>query len=349
MRDDNPILTRIFRDGRLESMHRGAWVLVDTAGNIVDCAGDPEQQLFPRSASKSLQALPLLESGASDAYGFDDRHLALALASHSGEDVHVEVASDGLRRLGLDESALQCGPQRPRDSRSNEPASRILNNCSGKHVGFLATAMQLGDAPDRYLQPNSAVQRAVGAAVAEVTGLGVADLGVAIDGCSAPTFRLPLRNLALGLGRVATPPDDWSPVRRDACRRLTAAASRHPVLVAGTWDRLCTRLLQVSSGRVFGKIGAEGVYVFGVVDADLGFAGKIDDGGVRGLHYVVLDVLARHALLGSDELAVLRAEFAPEVLTNWDGIEVGTVEVCGPDDDRRRERTSDVGAAPVDR
>ena len=131
---------------------------MDIDGNVIDAAGDPHQTIYPRSATKSLQALPLIESGAADHFGFDDRHLALAVASHSGQPRHVEVAADGLKRLGLDADALRCGPQRPADSATTAEANRITNNCSGKHVGFLAVAQHLGQDPATYLDPAGEAQ-----------------------------------------------------------------------------------------------------------------------------------------------------------------------------------------------
>lgn len=326
MRSDNPPLLRLFRSGRLESIHRGAWVLVDTSGAIVDGAGNAHQAIFTRSASKSLQALPLIESGAADRFGFEDTHLALALASHSGQERHVRVAADGLARLGLDADALRCGPQRPFGTLPPREADRIVNNCSGKHVGFLALAVHLGTDPANYLDPDGEVQRQVRDAVVDMTDTPDEQLGMAVDGCSAPTFQLPLVALALGLARV-TNPDGLAPARADACRRLTDAARAHPDLVAGTHERFCTDILQVTDGRVFAKIGAEGVYAFGLVGGGLGFAGKVDDGNARGLYPLMIDLLVRRRLMSEDEARLLN-HWGSTTLRNWDGLEVGHVEIC---------------------
>lgn len=326
MNSDNPALLRLFRAGRLESIHRGAWVLVDLDGAVIEAAGDPDQSIFARSSSKSLQALPLIESGAADRFGFDQRHLALALASHSGEPMHVRVAADGLARIGLDADALQCGPQAPSNAAPPVEAERIINNCSGKHVGFLAVTVHLGADPATYLDPTSGVQMQVRAAVQDMTDTPADELGSAIDGCSAPTYRLPLSSLALGLARMANP-DGLAPERIAACRRLTDAARAHPELVAGTHEKFCTDILRATKGRVFAKIGAEGVYVFGVVGEGLGFAGKVDDGNARGLYTLMVDLLVRRRLITSAEAAALD-RWGTTTLRNWDGLEVGHVEIC---------------------
>lgn len=316
----------MYRDGRLESIHRGAWVLAGSDGTIIEHVGDPSQGIYPRSATKSLQALPLIESGAADRFDFDDRHLALACASHSGEPRHVAVAADGLQRIGLNAGHLQCGPQRPQDSAIDSPAERIANNCSGKHVGFLAVAAHLGVEPSNYLNPADAVQAQVRSAVLDMTGAAADELGVGIDGCSAPTFHLPLIGLATALARL-TNPQNLAPARAAACRRLTDAARHHPDLIAGTHDRFCTDLIAATNGRVFGKIGAEGVFTFGVVDHDIGFAGKVDDGNARGLYALMIDLLHRRQLISDQETETLD-KWGSRVSRNWDDLEVGHIEMC---------------------
>lgn len=328
MRSDNPTLADIHRGGRLESIHRGAWVLTDPSGAVLEHAGDPTQGIYPRSATKSLQALPLIESGAADRFGFDDRHLALACASHSGEPRHVEVAADGLDRIGLDEAALLCGPQRPFHSPAQAPADRIVNNCSGKHVGFLAVGQHLGADRSSYLDPDGTVQMLVRTAVSDLTDIPFDELALGLDGCSAPTVYLPLVGLATGLARL-TNPDELAPPRATACRRLTDAARRHPDLVAGTHERFCTDLMTATDGRVFGKIGAEGVYTFGVVGEGVGFAGKADDGNARPLYPLMIELLHRCKLITDNEVAALD-RWGTTIVRNWDGLEVGHIAIHSP-------------------
>ncbi len=325
MNRDNPVLASFHRGGRLESIHRGAWVLADASGAVIEHGGDPAQRIYPRSATKSLQALPLIESGAADQFGFDDRHLALASASHSGEPRHVAVALDGLSKIGLDSSALLCGPQRPLHSTPDTAAERVINNCSGKHVGFLALAVHLGVEPSTYLDRDGQVQTMVRHAIADMTNTEFADLGLGIDGCSAPTVHLSLLGLATGLAKVANP-QALSVARAAACGRLTDAARHHPGLVAGSHERFCTDLIAVTDGRVFGKIGAEGVYTFGVVGADVGFAGKVDDGNARPLYPLMIGLLRRRELITSSEAAALD-RWGSTVVRNWDGLDVGHIEL----------------------
>ena len=251
---DNPVLAQVRRGDHVESQHRGCWALVDPAGRVLDGAGAHGRPFFARSTLKSLQALPLIETGAADRFEFSEDELALTLASHSGEPCHTRRVDSALRRLSLGVGALRCGPQRPMDSAARDALVRegleptaLHNNCSGKHAGFLALALYLGVDPERYLEPDCASQRLARQAIASMAGLDEADLVPAVDGCSAPTYRMPLTALATAIARVANP-DGLSTQRAAACRRMTAAVGAWPELVAGTRKRLCTDLAR-ATGR----------------------------------------------------------------------------------------------------
>lgn len=328
----NPILTRVLRGGAVESVHRGAWVWVDSAGEVLEGCGDVERPVFARSSTKSLQALPFLEGGAAERFGASDEDVALALASHNAEPQHTDRVRAHLDRLGLPVDALQCGPQTPTDPEARrqleaertEP-SGLYNNCSGKHAAFLALALHHGMDPAHYLDPEGPAQREVRAALQSMTDTPEDRLEWAVDGCSAPTFRLPLRHLATGLARV-TNPEGLEKRRAEACRRMQASVAAHPELIAGKHERLCTDLARVTGGRVFPKIGAEGVYVLGIVGADRGLAVKVDDGNARGMHALVVDLLERFGHLSEEESLALEP-WRGRVLRNWAGLEVGTTEV----------------------
>lgn len=329
---DNPVLTRIWRGTWIESQHRGAWVLVDSAGAVVDGAGAYDRPVFARSSIKSLQALPLIESGAADRFGCDEAELALALASHNAEACHTERVAAFLARLGLSAADLRCGAQPPGDHDTRvalecrgEKPTALHNNCSGKHAGFLCLARHVGEEPSRYLEPASEVQSRVLAAVEEMTGVRAGELSIAVDGCSAPTFRLPLVRLATGIARVANP-EGLAPERRAACERMGRAVERHPVLIAGSHGRLCTDLVRASGGRLFPKIGGEAVYVIGVRGSDRGLAIKIDDGASRGFNALILELLQRFGFLSASEIDSL-AKWREEGSRNWAGIEVARTEV----------------------
>jgi len=329
---ENPVLVRVWRGPHVESQHRGSWVVVDERGTVVAGAGEYTAPVFARSSVKSLQALPLLETGAAARYGFDDADLALALASHNAEPCHTERVAAILARLSLGEQDLQCGPQPPGDpatraelARRGQAPGSLHNNCSGKHAGFLALALHLGVPTARYLDPESAGQRLVREAVLAMCGLQPSELSIAVDGCNAPTFRLPLAGLATAFARVANP-EGLPGVRRDACQRMLGAVERFPELIAGRHKRLCTDLARTSRGRLFPKIGGEAVYAIGVRGGRRGLALKVDDGSTRGLHATIIALLERFDFLPPAELDAL-ASWRETPVRNWAGLDVGRLEV----------------------
>ncbi|MFT5052949.1 MAG: L-asparaginase II [Chlamydiales bacterium] len=329
---ENPVLVRVWRGDHVESQHRGAWVLVDPDGEVLAGEGQFERPFFVRSSIKAVQALPLLESGAAERFQFTDLELALALSSHNAEAMHTDCVAGLLARLDLGVGDLRCGAQSPLDPRARaalqaagESATALHNNCSGKHAGFLALARHLATETSHYLDPQGEVQKHVRRALAEMSDLQAGDLQFAIDGCSAPTYLLPLRALATLFARVSNPAA-LAPERRAACERMLAAVAANPDAIAGRHKRLCTALVRAGRGRLFPKIGAEGVYGIGIAGADCALAIKLDDGGLRGLHAVVLHLLERFGHLDGAQLEEL-AGWRPGVLSNWAGLAVGRVEV----------------------
>lgn len=329
----NPILVEVTRGNIVESRHRGAVCVVDGGGKVVLVLGDVERPTFPRSAVKAIQALPLVESGAADAYGFGDREIALACASHSGEPEHAALAASMLGRAGLDHTALECGAHWPMRqeaalelARGGAAPSALHNNCSGKHAGFVCTCAHMGLNYSGYVNAGHRSQQMVREAMETVTGAAhEADI-CGTDGCSIPTYAVPLKNLALGFARMATGVG-LGAERAKAARRIFAACMAEPFFVAGT-ERMDTRLMQAAGGRIMVKTGAEGVYCGAVPELGLGLAIKCDDGAGRAAETMVAAVLGR-LLSGDAELSGAMRELANPVMKNWNGIEVGRVRPAG--------------------
>jgi L-asparaginase II len=239
---------------------------------------------------------------------------------------------DILRRVGLTKESLRCGTTPPGDRNAREALreakeapSALHHFCSGKHAGFLALATHFNVEPGQYLDPESKGQRAVRQALLEMTGLSEDLLTVAIDGCSAPTFRLPLVALARAFAAL-TSPGGLPSTRRATCERLVAAVAAHPEMIAGRSGRLCTALSRVSNGGLFPKVGAEGVYVVGRVGQDQALAVKMDDGGSRGLHAVTVQLMEHLKWLDSKAIDAL-SKYRAHVQRNDAGLETGTLEV----------------------
>jgi len=330
----NPVLIEVLRGDAVESRHTGALAVVDASGALHTVLGDIDCPVFPRSAVKLLQALPLVASGGAEAYGLTDAELALACASHSGEPEHVATAAGVLARLGLTADALECGTQWP----SREPVLRgmvergelatpLHNNCSGKHSGFVCVACLMarnaGVEPAEfargYVAAEHPVMREVSAALSATTGIDVERAPRGTDGCSIPTFALPLRSLALAFARCGTG-QGLSDGHARAARRLRQAAAAAPFMVGGT-DRFDTRVMQAWGERLFCKIGAEGVYCAALPELGLGLALKIDDGAARAAEAAMAAVA--QALLKTDDELLRGYSHLP--LRNWRGLAVGSM------------------------
>jgi L-asparaginase II len=319
----DPILVEVLRGTRVESVHRGAVAVVDADGKIAFQAGDIDAAVFPRSAVKALQALPLLESGAADRLGLTDAEIALACSSHNAEPAHLATAASMLRKVSRDVASLECGAHWP----YYEPAahavaaagglpSALHNNCSGKHAGFICLACDRGDNPSGYIRPEHPTMRCITAALSETTGTVLDERNRGTDGCSIPTFAIPLRAIALAYARFATG-HGFSATRAAAAARIRAAVAANPFMVAGT-GRFDTELMQALGTKVFAKGGAEGVHCAALPDFGLGIAVKCDDGAGRAADLVTATLIARFLDAVPDSLR-------RPVLRNWNGIEVGTL------------------------
>ena len=331
----HPVLVELWRGPQVESFHRGAFAVIDSAGAVRAAAGDIDRPIYPRSAVKALQALPLVASGAADALGLDAAELALACASHGGEPRHVDAAASMLAKAGADASLLECGIHEP----SYLPAAQALlragrapevlhNNCSGKHAGFICLACRLagGSRPlagfaRGYVEPGHAVMREVGAAIEAATGVRLADAPRATDGCSIPTWGIPLRALARAFARLGTGAG-LAPDHARAAARLRAAVAAEPFMVAGS-GRLDTELMTHFGARLFCKVGAEGVYCAALPALGLGLAVKMDDGNTARAAEVALVALVVALLPLDDADRAVTAPRSDIALQNWNGRPVG--------------------------
>lgn len=323
----NPVLVEVWRGALVESRHRGALAVVDADGAIVLALGDVAAPVYPRSAVKPLQALPLIESGAADRFGFGDEELALACASHGGEPAHVAAAARMLARAGLDLGALECGTHWPTHqpsaqalARSGAAPSALHNNCSGKHAGFLCVACAAGVDHRGYVGANHVVQREVRAAIESLTGVGLSQDRCGIDGCAIPTWAVPLAALAHAFARFGRG-RGLAPEQARAAARLRDAMAAQPYYVAGT-GRFCTEIMTAFGTRVLVKTGAEGVFCGALPEQGPGIALKCDDGGKRAAEVTMAAAIGRFLPVNDDQRAALDA-FVRPTLRNWNGMEVG--------------------------
>src|SRR6201987_2376247 len=301
----NPVLVEMTRGPLVESRHRGAVAVCDAEGNTTLALGDVTAPVFPRSAVKALQALPLIEQGAADRFSLSDEELALACASHSGEAAHVAGVERMLAKAGFKPSALRCGahwpiaqPAAAAVARSGAP-SPLHNNCSGKHAGFLCVARAMGVDHAEYWRAEHPVQRLVRVVLEDFTGAALDETRCAIDGCSVPTWAVPLHNLAHAFAKFGA--GRGIPVARaQAAARLRHACTKAPWYVAGT-GRFCTDVMQLFGERVFVKTGAEGVYCATLPQQGFGIAVQCDDGASRAAQAIMAALIARFLPLSASE------------------------------------------------
>lgn len=329
-----PMTVEVWRGDMVESRHHVNAVITDQSGKIVQSWGDIESPVYLRSAIKPIQALPLVESGAADAYQISDAELAIACASHTGEDIHVNAVTKWLDRMKLTVGDLECGVHWP----TYKPAERVLaakgelptaahNNCSGKHTGFLATATYLKENIRGYIHLEHNVQQRIVKVLEDFTDLDLSRAPKGIDGCSIPTIGVPLLNAAMAIARFADPAK-LSTDRAAACKRIQKAIAAAPEMIAGS-DRLCTALNRSAKGTVIAKVGAEGVYLAALPSLGFGIAMKTVDGTTRGAEIALGHILENLGLMTAEMHTEMDAFVLP-VMTNWNKLEVGKLRIETP-------------------
>lgn len=328
------ILAKVIRGSTVESIHRGHFVVIDGGRNVIASAGDPETVTYLRSSAKPLQAIPLITSGAADAFEFSEDEIAMACASHSGEAIHIRIAKLMIERIGLSESHLRCGTHLPfnekeaeRMQRAGEYPTQLHNNCSGKHIGMLAHAKHIGADLATYEAVDHPVQQAILHAVSVFTKTPKEEVLIGIDGCAAPNFAVSILGMTKSFLNLVSPPSGFDEDMRDAASRITQAILNCPDVIGGT-DRLDTMLMKAAPGKLVSKVGADGVWLCGVLPSEqwptgLGIALKVEDGDdKRARPVVAVEILRQSGLLEPSQLP----ELSPMLLKNRRGETVGKVD-----------------------
>ncbi len=325
----NPFLVDAVRGAMVESRHRGRFAVVDADGRTVEAGGDVDAPVFPRSCVKPLQAIALVECGAAARWNCTQAELAIACASHGGEQRHVATVGAWLARIGCTVADLECGAHMPSSAgaaealiRAGAAPTNAHNNCSGKHTAMLAVCRHLGEPTAGYIAPEHPHQRRVVAVFEAMLGIDLSRAPRGLDGCSLPQFGMPIAAIARAYARFAAP-DKLPPARAAACRALADAIRAEPFMLAGSM-RFCTRAIEACGGKAVVKTGAEACYIAAIPARGLGIALKIDDGAARAAEVAMGHLLLRHAGLDDAQAAALRALTAPR-LTNVAGREFGAI------------------------
>lgn len=336
------VVVELTRGPLVESLFRGDAAVVDSTGRVLFQVGDGRKVTFWRSSAKPIQALPVITSGAADAFGFAPEHLAMFCASHNAEPVHTETVLDALRRAGLSPDLLQCGAHAPYDKitadamkAAGQEPGKIHSNCSGKHSGMLAIGQHLGLPIDDYLNPASALQQLILATVARVCGLPKEQIAIGVDGCGVPVFGMALTNMSLAFARLADPASMPEGMQEPG-RRMRDAMIAYPYNVAGR-ARICSELMGLPGGRIVAKSGAEGVYSVGLLPevvaaspvlqkagavGGVGITVKAEDGNTDARHLMIVEIMRQVGALTDEDLAAL-AKYRPTPIKNWAGKVIG--------------------------
>lgn len=334
MNQARPLRVTLSRGDHVESEHLAALAVVDRTGRLVASAGDADRFAYFRSSAKPFQAMPLVESGAADAFGFTESELAFCCSSHNGQADQQQAVVAMLDKIGADPGMLQCGAALPLDAAENArlalglvPASPLQNCCSGKHTGMLATCLHLGYPVETYLEPDHPLQRSILANVTGAMRRDPASIALAADGCSVPTFGATVTDFARSYAALAAPAASPSEtIRRQAAtiNRLTNAMTAYPESIAGKGE-LDTELMRLSNGEVVVKIGAEGLLCQAVPAHGVGIAIRIEDGTYRGLNILAISALEQLQLVDADAISAMKAALIKPI-TNANGWVVGQYE-----------------------
>ncbi len=331
---ENSLSVKVTRGSVVENVHNIKAVIVSSSGEILQSWGDVDKLVYPRSAVKAIQVLAFVEMGGAERFAFSDEEIAICCASHSGEPEHVVTVQSMLDKLALSEDDFECGchwPLCPEASytlaREGKQPNQLHNNCSGKHVGMLGLAKLLGASLQGYININHPVQQKIADTMAEMCEYDYSIAPWSLDGCSAPTWAIPLTNLALAFAKFACP-ENVLEKRQKACKNLYDAVVKHPFMVAGT-GCYCTDMMTILQKRVFLKVGAEGVYIAAIPELKLSIALKCEDGSVRAAESVMtalLDYVGITYFVSDDIMQGYRSV----TLKNWENRITGTIVCLAP-------------------
>lgn len=303
---------KVIRGDVVESVHRASIAVVDARGQMVASFGDPSLVSFMRSSAKPMQAVPLIESGAADRFGFGEKELAIADGSHSAEPRHVELVESMLNAIGLGPDSLKCGRHAPMGKEAavavGEKFDSRHHNCSGKHAGMLAVCVHKGWDIPSYQAPDHPLQQEILRVASQETGVPANKIQFAVDGCGVPTFAVSVHAAARVYARLVDPSAIQGP-RRETLERIRDAMRKQPFFVAGT-ERLDTDLMVAAKGNLIVKAGAEAYFCAGLVKEKIGLAIKIEDGNMRAMPAAMVGTLK--------ELGAADATFLAATKNQWD-------------------------------
>ncbi|MDG0816096.1 asparaginase [Bdellovibrio svalbardensis] len=328
-----PIIVEVVRGQAVESVHQVMVAVVNEGGSLLHSWGNALYLTFPRSAIKMLQAIPLIESGAADKFQLEEKHIALACASHRGEKAHLEALSQWMEKAKIPESCYVCGPHLPYNEasahdfiRRGQKPTVLCNNCAGKHSAIISTCLHLGENPEGYEKLDHNAQKRLRKVLTETMKYDHAKAASGIDGCGIPSYAVPLQHIATGMSVFVNSKE--APARKAACERILKAVTNNPFFISGS-DEFATAVIEKTQGRAIVKGGAEGVMAGFLPEKKMAFALKCADGAGRATQLATVQLLLQLGGLTLEEAKSLSKYSQPSV-TNWKGDVVGQLRIAKP-------------------
>jgi L-asparaginase II len=332
------VLAKVYKGKTVESIHCGSVAVVDSSGKLIYSVGDPNFITFLRSSAKPFQAIPVVESGVAEAFGFTQQEIAIISGSHNGEKKHVKAVQSILRKIGLNKSFLGCGTHVPHYYTTlgitppQKKFSPLQHNCSAKHAGMLAMCVYKNWNLKNYLKPNHPLQKLILKKISELCECPQVKIKIGIENCGAPTFALPLKNMAIGFSKLVTfrSKDE---ITSQSLQVVADSMWKYPEMVSGK-GRLDYALATTSRGKIICKAGAEALHCGAILDKGWGLAVKIMDGSQRAIAPASVEVYRQLGILKQSHLKKL-GQFVSPPIYNHNKVKVGFIK---PDFRLRRVR-----------
>lgn len=320
-----------YRAGLLENVHFGSLCGINEKKEIVYQLGEKDVPIFFRSASKPFQAIPIFLTDYMDKYHLTDKERALFIASQRGEQYHQDTLHTLLEKLPVNESDLVCAPSYPLNEepkiayvQAGKKKRKLLHNCAGKHIGFIAACHANNYPIDGYHLPDHPLQIQIKEIIAYLSEMDTKDIPVGIDGCGVPVFAIPLKRMAIAYSKLANPCLIEDANLRSAVEKLTAVMTKENEMIA-SHNFICTALLQDSN--IIAKGGAQGVYCFALKKEGISFALKVVNGSEDPWPNIIASILEQIDYANKETIERIKT-LRPPIVKNDAGLEVGTIKSC---------------------
>ena len=300
----------VFRGKLVESEHKAICLVKNINNKQILSINNKNQLVYPRSAIKIFQAIPFINSGAHILFNLNKKNIAISCSSHSGEQIHINVLKEWIKKTGILKKQLKCGIHNPLDETSSnklllsgKAPSEIHNNCAGKHLGMICGCIAHDMEIKNYVDPEHPYQKLIKSSLENFMSTKIKNYTIAEDGCSAPQYAFPLTNIATSMINLIKEKEMTTKYTK-SLNILLKSINKYPLLIGGQ-NRFDSNVMEATKGRIFCKGGAEGVLLFADFYKKIGGVIKIVDGNNRAIPSVAMSVFIKLKILSTNELKKL--------------------------------------------